>query len=90
MRSGEATLDQRLLDRDRIIPASEEEFKILTPAEGQLQGIQSEEPRHLPCERIHTRATFRSRGRPLVPIPRPTESFVPVASPFSRLSIDSY
>ena len=41
-RSGEALMDQGLLDRSRRRPAGKEELKVFPPADGELQGIQPE------------------------------------------------
>jgi hypothetical protein len=53
VRLGEATAGEGLVDRRGMSATREEEFKILTPAEGQSQGIQAEKLGHMLCRRIH-------------------------------------
>lgn len=53
MGPGEAFADKGLLDRRRRGSACEEEFKVLTPAQRQPQGIQPNKLCHLPRGPIH-------------------------------------
>ena len=66
MGPGEALADKGPLDRYRSGSACEEEFKVLTPAQRQPQGIQPDKLGHLPRGRIHGNPVSKD------PSPHPT------------------
>ena len=66
MGPGEARADKGLLDRCRRGPACEKEFKVLTSAQRQPQGNQSNKLGHLPRGRIHGNPVSKD------PSPHPT------------------